>query len=98
MGFAEDGRDCTDENGKKYLKYIKSNAAKLAPLACEYPALLYLMIRERLIAAEDLDAVTAAMQATGNAELIAAMLEGTAVCPTRTRPKRRRRRKPARRT
>ena len=75
VGFAEDERDCTDENGKKYLKYIKSNAAKLAPLACEHPALLYLMIREKLIAAKDLDAVTSAVQATGNAELIAAMLE-----------------------
>ena len=75
VGFAEDERDCTNENGKKYLKYIKSNAAKLAPLACEHPALLYLMIREKLIAAKDLDAVTSAAQATGNAELIAAMLE-----------------------
>ena len=75
VGFAEDERDCTDENGKKYLKYIKSNAAKLAPLACEHPALLYLMIREKLIAAKDLDAVTSAVQAAGNAELIAAMLE-----------------------
>ena len=75
VGFAGDEHDCTDENGKKYLKYIKSNAAKLAPLACEHPALLYLMIREKLIAAKNLDAVTSTVQATGNAELIAAMLE-----------------------
>lgn len=74
VGFAEDGRDCTDENGKKYCKYIKSNAAKLVELAAEHPALLYLMLREKLIAAKDLDAVTAAVQETGNAELIAAVL------------------------
>ena len=74
VGFAEDGRDCTDENGKKYCKYIKSNAAKLVELAIEHPALLYLMLREKLIAAKDLDAVTAAVQNTGNAELIAAVL------------------------
>lgn len=74
VGFAEDGRDCTDENGKKYCKYIKSNAVKLVGLAAEHPALLYLMLREKLIAAKDLDAVTAAVQETGNAELIAAVL------------------------
>ena len=74
VGFAEDGRSCTDENGKKYCKYIKSNAMKLVGLAAEYPALLYLMLREKLIAAKDLDAVTAAVQKTGNAELIAAVL------------------------
>ena len=74
VGFAEDGRDCTDENGKKYCKYIKSNAAKLVELAIAHPALLYLMLREKLIAAKDLDAVTAAVQKTGNAELIAAVL------------------------
>lgn len=73
-GFAEDGRSCTDENGKKYCKYIKSNAMKLVGLAAEHPALLYLMLREKLIAAKDLDAVTAAVQKTGNAELIAAVL------------------------
>ncbi len=73
-GFAEDGRDCTDENGKKYCKYIKSNAAKLVELAAEHPALLYLMLREKIVAAKDLDAVTAAVQKTGNAELIAAVL------------------------
>lgn len=74
VGFAEDRRDCTDENGKKYLKYIKSNATKLAALATEHPALLYLMIREKLIAAKDLEAVTNIVQKTSNAELIAAIL------------------------
>ena len=75
VGFAEDNRDCADENGKKYAKYIKANAAKLVGLAIEHPALFYLMLREKLIAAKDLEAVTNAVQESGNTELIAAMLE-----------------------
>ena len=75
VGFAEDNRECTDENGKKYAKYIKANAVKLVGLALEHPALLYLMLREKLIAAKDLEAVTNAVQESGNTELMAAMLE-----------------------
>ena len=74
-GFAEDGRSCTDENGKKYCKYIKANAVRLLPMAMKHPALFYLMLREKLIAAKDLEAVTAVAQESGNAEWIAAMLE-----------------------
>ena len=75
VGFAEDHRDCSDENGQKYAKYIKSNAEKLAGLAIEHPALLYLMIHEKLITAKDLNAVMTAVQESGNTEWIAAMLE-----------------------
>lgn len=75
VGFAEDDRDCTDENGRQYITYIKSNAAKLAQAACEHPALLYLMIREKLIAAKDLKKVMAAVEASCKAELVAAMLD-----------------------
>lgn len=75
VGFAEDERDCTDENGKKYLKYIKSNAAKLVEYAIAHPALLHLMLQEKLIAAKDLEAVTNAVQQTGDTELIAAILD-----------------------
>ena len=73
VGFAEDGRDSTDENGEKYLAYIRSNAAGLAQTACGQPALLRLMIREKLIPAKDLETVIAAVQASGNAELMTAM-------------------------
>lgn len=73
-GFAEGGRSCTDENGTKYGRYIRANAVKLLPWAMEHPALFYLMLREKLIAAKDLEAVTAA-QESENAEWIAAMLE-----------------------
>ena len=75
VGFAEDNRDCTDENGKAYVKYIKANAAKLTGLAIEHPALFYLMLREKLISAKDLDAFTKAVQDSGNTELIAAVLD-----------------------
>ena len=75
VGFAEDNRDCNDENGKAYAKYIKANADKLAGLAIEHPALFYLMLREKLISAKDLDAFTAAVQDSGNTELIAAVLD-----------------------
>lgn len=75
VGFAEDGRGGTDENGEKYLAYIRSNAAGLTQTACDRPALLRLMIREKLIPAKDLETVMAAVQAGGNAELITAMRE-----------------------
>ena len=75
VGFAEDERDCKNENGKKYLQYIKSNVAKLISVAIEHPALFHLMLREKLIAAKDLEAVTNAVQESGNTELMAAMLE-----------------------
>lgn len=75
VGFAEDGRSGIDENGEKYLAYIRSNIAELAQTACSYPALLRLMIREKLIPAKDLETVMAAVQASGSAELITAMRE-----------------------
>ena len=75
VGFAEDNRDCTDENGKAYLKYIKANAAKLIGKAIEHPALFYLMLREKLITAKNIDAITEAVQQSGNAEMIAAILD-----------------------
>ena len=78
-GFAEDGRDGTDENGEKYLAYIRSNAAGLAQAACDHPALLRLMIREKLIPAKDLETVMAAVQARGSAKLITAIREYS--CP-----------------
>ena len=75
VGFVEDNRDCTDENGKKYIRYIKTNAAKLAGVAIEHPDLFYLMLREKLISAKNLDAFTKAVQDNGNTELIAAILD-----------------------
>ena len=73
IGFALDHRDCTDENGEKYLKYIKANAVRLASAAVEYRELFDLMLREQLIAAKDLEAFSAVIQASGQADLIAAL-------------------------
>lgn len=79
-GFAVDQRDCTDEIGKKYLKYIKAHAADLAQMACACLALLYLMIREKLIAPKDLAAVTEVVQERGDEKQIAAILEYGSTC------------------
>lgn len=75
IGFVEDKRDWSDENGKVYAKYIKTKALKLAGMAIEHPDLFYLMLREKLIFAKDLDAFTKAVQDSGNTELIAAILD-----------------------
>ena len=69
IGFVEDKRDWSDENGKVYAKYIKTKALKLAGMAIEHPDLFY------LIFAKDLDAFTKAVQDSGNTELIAAVLD-----------------------
>ncbi len=74
-GFAEDNRSINDENGKKYAKYIKSNAVKIINTAMNHPALFNLMLREKLISTKDLKVVTNAVQESGNAQYIAAMLE-----------------------
>lgn len=73
VGFAEDARDCTDENGRSYLKYIKNNVVKLTRRAIQHPALFDLMIREKLIDAGDFEAVMNAVQKSRKAELIAAI-------------------------
>ena len=75
IGFVEDKRDWSDENGKAYAKYIKTKALKLAGMAIEHPDLFYLMLREKLISAKDLDAFTKTVQDSGKTELIAAVLD-----------------------
>lgn len=60
---------------KLIFKYIKANAAKLIGKAIEHPALFYLMLREKLITAKNIDAITEAVQQSGNAEMIAAILD-----------------------
>ena len=75
FGFAEEDADCTTERGKEHLKYLKSNAWKLVNFAIERPSLLALMCREKLITAKDLEAYTAAAQESGNAQIIALVLE-----------------------
>ena len=73
-GFAEDACDCIDTNGRKYLRYIKSNVTKIAEFAAMHPSLFYLMLKEKLVAAKDLGVMTDAAQKSKNTELIAAIL------------------------
>ena len=80
VGFAEDGRDCADKNGKKYCKYIRSHAAKLIGTAVEHPALFRLMLREKLIDAKDMDMVSMTVQETDDAELVAALRDYRPSC------------------
>ena len=75
IGFVEDKRDWSDENGKAYAKYIKTKALKLAGMAIEHPDLFYLMLREKLISAKNLDAFTKTVQDSGKTELVAAILD-----------------------
>lgn len=73
--FAEDGGSNTDPRFESHAKYIKANAVKLIDLAIEYPSLLSLMCREKLIAPKNVDAFLAAMQSDGSTERIAVILD-----------------------
>ena len=75
IGFAENPDDPKSERGKKHLKYIKSNAAKLVDEALTYPALLQLMCDNKLLTPEVTEAYLAAAQETGNAENTALLLD-----------------------
>ena len=75
IGFAENPDDPKLERGKKHLKYIKANAAKLQSEAFAHPALLNLMCENKLITPEVADAYLAAAQKTGNTEITTILLD-----------------------
>lgn len=75
VAFAEDEADSSDARFAGHTKYIKSNAAKLVDRAMEYPALLALMCREKLIAAKHVALYMDAVQKTENPELVAMVLD-----------------------
>ena len=75
IGFAEQPDDPKSERGKKHLKYIKSNAAKLVKEAFAHPALLQLMCDNKLLTPEVTEAYLAAAQEAGSAELTALLLD-----------------------
>jgi hypothetical protein len=75
IGFAENPDDPRSERGKKHLKYIKSNAAKLVEEAFAHPALLRLMCENKLLTPEVTEAYLAAVQEAGNTELTALLLD-----------------------
>ena len=75
ISFAENPDDPTSERGKKHLKYIKSNAAKLKDMAFSNPALLRLMCRNKLLTPEITDQYLDTARATGSAEVTAMLLD-----------------------
>lgn len=74
VAFCEDGRSFNDEIGQAYAKYLKTNAAKIASVAMQQPALLQAMLREKLISAKDIDAYHAAAREKGDTENVAQLL------------------------
>ena len=75
IGFVETGHGSSDPHFAAYSKYIKANAAKLVDTAMAHPALLSLMCSEKLIAPKYAELYADAAQKSGNAELIAMMLD-----------------------
>ena len=73
--FAIDSGRADDPRYESHCKYIKANASKLVDVALRNRALLSLMCREKLITPKNVELYVEAAQKTGNAELIAVMLE-----------------------
>jgi len=74
IGFALHEDKYSDELCTEYLAHIKKNAAKLVGAAFDYPELLHLMCREKLIPAKAIDAFTAEAAKRENVELTAVVL------------------------
>ena len=75
ISFAENPDDLTSERGKKHLEYIKGNAAELKVEAFTHPMLLRLMCENKLLTPEITDLYLDAASETGNAEIIAELLD-----------------------
>ena len=74
IGFAEQPDDPKSERGKKHLKYIKANAAKLVK-ELAHPALLRLLCENKLLTPEATELYLAAAQEAGNTENTALLLD-----------------------
>jgi len=75
IGFALHEDKYSDELRTEYLAHIKKNAAKLVETAFDYPELLHLMCREKLIPAKAVDAFAEEAARRGNTELTAVILD-----------------------
>ena len=75
VGFAVSNGEKEAPGFDNHCKYIKANAAKLVGKAIAEPALLTMMCRKRLITPKNVQLYVEATQRTGNAELIAMMLD-----------------------
>jgi hypothetical protein len=75
IGFALNGDMYDEALRTEYCAYIKKNAAKLVAAAFDYPELLHLMCREKLIAAKNIDAFTEEAMRRENTEATAVLLD-----------------------
>lgn len=75
IGFAENPDAPASDRGKKHLKYIKANAAKLKDEAFSHPTLLRLMCYNKLLSPEVTDLYLSAAREKGNTELTAMLLD-----------------------
>jgi len=75
LGFALHPDRYSDDLRTEYLAHIKKNAAKLIETAFDYPELLHLMCREKLIPAKLIDAFNEEAAKRGDTELTAALLD-----------------------
>lgn len=73
--FAKDPENLKQPWAAGYLKYAKSNASKLVDQVVAHPELCALMCSEKLIPGKDLEAYANAAAVSGNAEIIAMLLE-----------------------
>ena len=73
--FAEDSGLREDLRFESHSKYLKSNSGKMAKIAADNPALLYLLCREKWIKAKDAEAFLTTVQQTNNAECVALLLD-----------------------
>jgi len=74
-GFAQNEDMYDGALRAEYLEYIKKNAGRLCAWAFQYPELLHLMCREKLIAARHIDAYIDEAQKHADVELTAAILD-----------------------
>ncbi len=75
VGFAQNEGMYDADLKAEYLEYIRKNAGRLCALAFEYPELLHLMCREKLIGAKHIDAFIEEAQKHAHVELTAAVLD-----------------------
>jgi len=73
-GFAENIQQISEKGKFNYMKYIKANVSKLVDIAIKNPKLLYLMCEEKYIKAKDSSMYLEEAQRSGDAEVIALML------------------------
>ena len=78
VGFVmalEQGCTVSDERRAEYVKYIRGQRKKLYPFAVNQPALLRLILAEKMLPESDFEDVRQMVEAKNNTELMAMLLE-----------------------